>query len=184
MVFVYKMLFGLVDMNFDEYFTLRADCATREHELLCQHGLKIGNTFFQHKDIHKKTWLSPDNNTWNEIDYICINNRWGSSLSDVRVFRGADHRSADGQDQVKLKRSAKKKTARPYAVAKLKDPEISRRYESELSNRFTVLQEDLSIEEKCELSSTIVKASAETVIGRRRGSNRALDIRQNLEPYR
>ena len=31
-VFVYKMLFGLVDMNFDEYFTLRADCATRGHE--------------------------------------------------------------------------------------------------------------------------------------------------------
>jgi len=32
MVFVYIMLFGLVDMNFDEYFMLRADCATRGHE--------------------------------------------------------------------------------------------------------------------------------------------------------
>jgi len=31
-VFVYKILFGLVDMNFDEYFTFRADCATRGHE--------------------------------------------------------------------------------------------------------------------------------------------------------
>jgi len=32
LVFVYKMLFGLVDMNFDECFTLRAVCATRGHE--------------------------------------------------------------------------------------------------------------------------------------------------------
>jgi len=59
-----------------------------------------------------------------------------------------------------------------YAVAKLKDPETSRRYELELSNRFTVLQEDLSIEEKWELFSTSVKASTETVIGRRGGINR------------
>jgi len=54
----------------------------------------------------------------------------------------------------------------------LKDPQTSRRYELELSNRFTVLQEDMSIEEKWELFSTSVKASAETVIGHRRGTNR------------
>jgi len=42
----------------------------------------------------------------------------------------------------------------------------------ELSNRFAVLQEDLSIEDKWELFSTSVKASADTVIGRRRGTNR------------
>jgi len=42
----------------------------------------------------------------------------------------------------------------------------------ELSNRFTVLQEDLSIEKKWELFSTSVKASAETVIGRIRGTDR------------
>jgi len=71
-----------------------------------------------------------------------------------------------------LKRSVKKKTARPYAVAKLKDPQTSRRHELELSNRFAVLQEDLSIEDKWELFSTSVKASADTVIGRRRSTNR------------
>jgi len=43
--------------------------------LCVNNELKIGNTFFQHKDIHKKTWLSPDSNTQNETDYICINNR-------------------------------------------------------------------------------------------------------------
>jgi len=32
MVFVYRMLFVFVDMNFGEYFTLTADSATRGHE--------------------------------------------------------------------------------------------------------------------------------------------------------
>ena len=95
--------------------------------------------------------VSPDSNTRNEIDYICINNRWGSSLSDVRVFRGAD---------VSTDHCLLVGKIRPYAVTKLKDPQTSCRYDLELSNRFTVLQEDLSMEEKWELFSTSVKASA------------------------
>ena len=53
-------------------------------------GLCIGNTYFVHKIIHKKTWRSPDGVTKNEIDYICINNRWRSGLSGIRVYREAD----------------------------------------------------------------------------------------------
>ena len=53
-------------------------------------GLTIGNTFFQHKLIHKKTRRSPAGMTLNEIDYICISMRWTSSLQDVRVRRGGD----------------------------------------------------------------------------------------------
>ena len=78
-------------------------------------GLKIGNTFFQHKDIHKKTGLSPDSKTRNKIDYICINNRWRSSLSIVRVFRGADVStdhllSASGQDQAQFEKECQEET--------------------------------------------------------------------------
>uniref|UniRef100_A0A914WQC5 Reverse transcriptase domain-containing protein n=1 Tax=Plectus sambesii TaxID=2011161 RepID=A0A914WQC5_9BILA len=44
---------------------------------LCSlHDLGVGNTYFPHKTIHKKTWRSPDGNTHNEIDYICIGNQW------------------------------------------------------------------------------------------------------------
>ena len=53
-------------------------------------AINIGNTFFKHRIIHKKTCRSPDNNTRNEIDYICMNNEWRSSLRDVRIYHGAD----------------------------------------------------------------------------------------------
>ena len=53
-------------------------------------GLPIGNTFLQHKLIHKKTWRSPDGMMLNEIDYTCISTRWKSSLQDMRIKRGGD----------------------------------------------------------------------------------------------
>ena len=57
-------------------------------------------------------------------------------------------------------------------MAKLKDPQTSHGYELELSNRFTVLQQDLSMEKKWELFSTSVRTSAETVIGRKQDTNK------------
>ena len=77
-------------------------------------GFSIGNTYFQHKLIHKKTWRSPDGKTLNEIDYICVNNRWKSSLRDVRVKRGADigsdHYLLVTTVKLRLKRKKREKT--------------------------------------------------------------------------
>ena len=52
--------------------------------------LVIGGSLFPHKNLHKTTWKSPDGKTKNQIDYIMINQRWRSSLQDVRVMTGAD----------------------------------------------------------------------------------------------
>ena len=60
-------------------------------QLLCgMNSLCIGNTYFPHKNIHKKTWHSPDGCTLNEIDFVCISRKWRTALMDVRAQRGAD----------------------------------------------------------------------------------------------
>ncbi|GIY22249.1 putative endonuclease-reverse transcriptase [Caerostris darwini] len=49
-----------------------------------------GNGMMDHKDIHKVTWRSPDDSTYNQIDHILIDSRHVSNILDVRTFRGAN----------------------------------------------------------------------------------------------
>ena len=37
-------------------------------------GLLVGGTLFQHKDVHKRIWTSPDGNTKAQLDHIIIAN--------------------------------------------------------------------------------------------------------------
>ncbi|KAI8491212.1 hypothetical protein Bbelb_308450 [Branchiostoma belcheri] len=142
--------------------------------LFCNiNSLNIGNTYFQHKVIHKKTWRSPNGTTQNEIDYVCINQRWRSSLLDVRVFRGADvgsdHHLLGARVRLRLKKLTVQKKVKPYAAEKLKDPEVSQQYKLELQNRFQLLQDmGPDLEDQWALFKETVTKSAEETIGKRR----------------
>lgn len=50
----------------------------------------IGNTMFPRKDIHKCTWISPDQKTRNQIDHVLIDVRHVSSLTCIRTMRRAN----------------------------------------------------------------------------------------------
>ena len=74
--------------------------------------LVIGGSIFPRKRIHKATWRSPDHVTENQIDHICINQRFRRSCKDVRVMRGADvasdhHRPGGNTDQTAAKKVQK-----------------------------------------------------------------------------
>ena len=87
-------------------------------------GFIIGNTQFQHKKIHKNTWRSSNGYVFNEIDYICISNKWRRALRDVRTYRGADigtdHYLVAAKIQLRLKTAKIQKRPKPYDIAKLK----------------------------------------------------------------
>jgi hypothetical protein len=53
-------------------------------------NLIVKSTMFQHRNIHKCTWTSPDGNTHNQIDHILIDGQSHSSILDFRSNRTAD----------------------------------------------------------------------------------------------
>ena len=71
-------------------FTLHEE-TSGNGELLCQfaigNNLTIMSTQFQHKQIHKGTWVSPDN-TINQIDHVIVSSNKKEIVQDVRTMRG------------------------------------------------------------------------------------------------
>jgi exonuclease III len=64
----------------------------RNGELLCEFAqakdMVVMNSNFQHKRIHKITWLSPDQNTASQIDHIVTNANKKGLVEDVKSMRG------------------------------------------------------------------------------------------------
>jgi hypothetical protein len=53
-------------------------------------NIGVTSMMFQHRNIHKYTWTSPDGKTHNQIDHILVARRRHSNVLDVRSFRAAD----------------------------------------------------------------------------------------------
>ena len=45
------------------------------------------STKFNHKKIHKGTWVAPDGNICNQIDRVLVNQNKSSMIQDVRTLR-------------------------------------------------------------------------------------------------
>ena len=50
----------------------RNNNGTRLVDVCSENGIVI----FQHKNIHKYTWTSPDSNTSNQIDHVLVNGKY------------------------------------------------------------------------------------------------------------
>ena len=123
----------------------RNDNGERFLEFCVENEMTIGGTIFKHKDIHKHTWNSPDGVTFNQIDHVAINQRWRSTMFDVRAIRGgdigSDHNLVLCKLRLKLKRTKKEPTQRLFNSLKLRDPETRKAFSIELSNRYHLLDE-------------------------------------------
>ncbi|VDP62128.1 unnamed protein product [Schistosoma mattheei] len=80
----------------------RNEDGERFANLCTSNELVISDTIFPHKHIHKTTWISPEHTKQNQIDHICINKKFRSTMEDVRTKRGADIAS-DHQDETETK---------------------------------------------------------------------------------
>ena len=78
----------------------------------CQEkALVIANTLFQQHKRRLYTWASPDDQYWNEIDYILCSQRWRSSIQSAKTRLGADcgsgHELLIAKFRLKLKKVGK-----------------------------------------------------------------------------
>nr|XP_025037115.1 craniofacial development protein 2-like [Pelodiscus sinensis] len=150
-------------------------------DLCLDNGLVIGGTVFQHKTIHKLTWISPDRRTYNQIDHIAINQKWRRSMRDVRALRGADansdHHLLLCKLQLKLKRlkrTDRKTGGQFFDFSRLKHPTVKIQFTLELSNRFSLLEDliadDINIH--CEDIQKVYLETIKIVLGYKKKQRR------------
>jgi len=114
--------------------TLSNDNGLRLTDFACSKNMVVASTLYNHKDIHKMTWRSPDGQTYNQIDHLLIDAQHVSNVMDVRTFRGAnidsDHYLLISKIRSRISNARKTygTCARKFNIEKLKTPEISSVY--------------------------------------------------------
>ena len=108
--------FGLGSTNEEGHMLLQV-CAFNK--------LAITNTTYKHNENRRVTWISPDGNIHNQIDYIIINQHWKKTIKNSRSYHsadiGSDHSLVVAKFKIKLVKPKKSQNIlRQYDVAKLK----------------------------------------------------------------
>ena len=103
-------------------------------EFACSNYMVVMSTNFQHKSIHKITWLSPDQNTASQIDYMMINANKKGVIEDVKTMRGpnidSDHFLVKAVTKQKLSVMCMKKSkpALKWSKINLQNPSKLKEY--------------------------------------------------------
>ena len=128
-------------------------------QLCCSNGLRIMNTFFQHRDAHKYTWYRPSLGQKSLINFCIVSEDLFSDVLDVRVKRGAEL-STDHHLVVCSLRFSKpwlnrqpKKSPVAFRIKweALEDKKVRKQFTSSMSSKFRQLP-DVSEDIEMELS--------------------------------
>jgi exonuclease III len=153
---------------------LTNDNGHRLIQMAASHSMVIGSTIFEHKDIHKATWVSQDISSEKQIYHVLIDSRHLYNLLNVRTFRGAnvdsDHylviaRIRSRISNVKKIRGEKMKR---FRTSMLQNQEVADQYVSTIQERLVhqPYEEQGSIQTEWEKCKEIVCKVAEEVPGR------------------
>ena len=81
------------------------------NRVLQENALVVANTLFQQHKRRLYTWISPDGQHQNQIDYILRSQRWRSSIQSAKTRQGADcgsdHELLIAKFRLKLKKVGK-----------------------------------------------------------------------------
>lgn len=137
--------------------------------------LKVTNSFFRHRDIHRYTWTSRGQKSI--IDYILVNKRLSSQVLDTRVYRSYDVSSDHFMLMTKIKilkrwlklgtkkeNGSKKQTFKVYL---LKEDSIRRLYCQRLDKYLDQRGISLNVNTEWEDLKQIIIQAATEALGKR-----------------
>ena len=140
-----------------------------------KNNMKIANTFFPHKDIHKYTRVNEEKDERSIIDYIIVSKSLLYSTMDVRVNRGAEiysyHHLVIAKMRLLTQMSRQKrveKRANKLKIEELRKPEVKKAYQARIKTYIREGQIDLNnstIHEKRQLYKRALNSSAEETCG-------------------
>lgn len=138
-------------------------------------NLVLANTLFNHHPRKRYTWISPDQQTRNQIDFILVNDRWKTSVLDSRSKPGADcdtdHLLVSAKIRLKTFKKKSPQTAPRYDIERLEENSCHEKYNVSVENKFSVLLDVLPEESPPEHiwqeMKKIFHEAAEETIGKR-----------------
>lgn len=139
--------------------------------LALENDFKIVSTAFEHKNIHKETWVSPNGKIRNQIDHILIEKKHIKLINDVRSYRGADADSdhflviADMKQVVPDIQKNRRKTRKLYNLQKLKDEKTMTKLQQEISEQLETEPCNTNIQEEWKKLETVMKEKTEAILG-------------------
>ncbi|KAF2895199.1 hypothetical protein ILUMI_10971 [Ignelater luminosus] len=101
-------------------------------------NLKISSIQYQHKTVHKMTWLILGRNTSNQIDHILITEKRAAYITDVSSYRGTSlqtgHCLVIAKIRQKVMKEKKQKIQeQKWAVEMLENEQIRKEYRKEIN---------------------------------------------------
>ena len=140
-------------------------------------GLVITNTLFRHSSKRRATWISPDNRTMNQIDYIIVQGKWKTKVKNSRAYHsadiGSDHFLVLANIEVRISGKKQKratKTPKRFDVDKLQNSATAEEFQIQIGGAFEPLigLETNNIEEVYSQFKNVTNRVTEQVVGYKR----------------
>lgn len=104
-----------------------------------EQNLCLTNTWFQQKESARHTWISPDGQTKNQIDFIAVSNRFRNSIKNSKVRPGADcgsdHNLVAASVKIRFKRIKRTVGKKRWNINLMEDSDLKKQFQVETENK-------------------------------------------------
>jgi hypothetical protein len=159
--------------NCIDHRSVRNDNGDRFVAMLKNQDLAAMNTWFRHKRRHLQTWDSNDGRTKKQVDFVCVRNRWKSSVSSCRSYWGtalrSDHAMIVFTMRARLAKYRTPKRAPRLNLEKLADPATRQLFSATVDRKLPAPDDTLV---DWDATVSCVMTCVEEVVGRTRSQRK------------